>query len=53
MGFGDLVSLEDSPNAFIPITEAEEVSFNQTGNMDDTLHQDYQYIGKVSHKILN
>ena len=51
MGSNDVISLDDSPDAIINITDHEQVNFCQTGNINNTLHQDNQYIGKVHQKF--
>ena len=51
MGSDAIVTLDDSPDAIIYITDNEEVNFCQTRNLDNTMHQDYQYIGKVHQKF--
>ena len=48
MGVDDVITLDDSPDAIINITDHDEVSFCQTGNMNYTLHQDNNCTGKVS-----
>ena len=48
MGLNDVITLDDSANAIINITANEQVSFCQTSNMNNTLHQPYIYEGKVS-----
>ena len=47
MGFKDVITLDDSADDIINITDHEQVSFCQTGNMNNTLHQDNNYTGKV------
>ena len=47
----DIITLDDSPDAIINITDHEQVNFCQTGNLNNTMHQDNQYIGKVKQKF--
>ena len=47
MGFEDVITLDDSADDIINITDHEQVSFCQTGNMNNTLHQENNYTGKV------
>ena len=47
MGFDDIITLDDSAEEIINITDHEEVIFFQTGNMNNTLHLHNNYPGKV------
>ena len=51
MGFDNISTLDDSPDAIINITDDEQVNFCETGNLNNTLHQDNQNIGKVHQKF--
>ena len=51
MGSDDVITLDDSPDAIINITDHEQVEFCQTGNLNNTMHQDNGYIGKVHQKF--
>lgn len=53
MGFFPIITLDDSADDIINITDHEQVSFCQTSNMNNTLHQDNQYTGKVSKSKIN
>ena len=50
-GSDDVITLDDSPYDIIKINDHEEVKFCQTGNLDNTMHQDNQNIGKVHQKF--
>ena len=50
---GCINTLDDSPDAIINITDHEQVNFCQTGNLNNTMHQDNQCIGKVHQKFSN
>ena len=46
IGFDDIVSLDDSPDDLILITDYEQINFNETGNLDN-IHQGNDFLGKV------
>ena len=51
-GSNDVITLDDSPDAIINITDHEQVNFCQTGDLNNTMHQDNQYLeGKVHQKF--
>jgi hypothetical protein len=43
MGLQDIITLDDSANAIINITDHEQVSFCQTSNLNNSLHQPIYY----------
>ena len=46
IGLDDIINLDDSPADLIPITEYEQINFNETGHLDN-IHQGNDSLGKV------